>query len=267
MPIRSVYGSSPLTRGKPDPPGGGRRRCGLIPAHAGKTCSGTFLSTRPRAHPRSRGENSGSRFRRSRRRGSSPLTRGKRFGWPAASVGWGLIPAHAGKTFSTRWASWPTWAHPRSRGENPWPPPGRLRAGGSSPLTRGKRASQRAWIVETGLIPAHAGKTPHIVEQQSPEAAHPRSRGENWISPSSYRPVRGSSPLTRGKHDVGWKVFVLDPAHPRSRGENHPLRPVPGRYHGSSPLTRGKRSCALSERGRVRLIPAHAGKTGACSRS
>ena len=50
-------GSSPLTRGK-------QRRhlqtlttIGLIPAHAGKTCSGTFLSTRPRAHPRSRGEN------------------------------------------------------------------------------------------------------------------------------------------------------------------------------------------------------------------
>ena len=34
---------------------------------------------------------------------------------------------------------------------------------------------------------------------------------------------------------------------------------------GSSPLTRGKRGVALSERNRVRLIPAHAGKTRRCS--
>ena len=37
-------GSSPLTRGKPDPPGGGRPRCGLIPAHAGKTKRGQSTS-------------------------------------------------------------------------------------------------------------------------------------------------------------------------------------------------------------------------------
>ena len=51
------------------------------------------------------------------------------------------------------------------------------------------------------------------------------------------------------------------PAHPRSRGENL----VPTQTHtgarGSSPLTRGKLGLPWDGPGRLRLIPAHAGKT------
>ena len=51
-------------------------------------------------------------------------------------------------------------------------------------------------------------------------------------------------------------------AHPRSRGEN--LFPSSHRWstNGSSPLTRGKRGRGLGVHWSVRLIPAHAGKTG-----
>ena len=51
------------------------------------------------------------------------------------------------------------------------------------------------------------------------------------------------------------------PAHPRSRGENFTfLTNLAGRI-GSSPLTRGKRLLAPHLGLRLRLIPAHAGKT------
>ncbi len=70
-------GSSPLTRGKPL--GGGVRARGdrLIPAHAGKTDDRLEGAAHPRAHPRSRGENSAAPVSAATNAGSSPLTRGK----------------------------------------------------------------------------------------------------------------------------------------------------------------------------------------------
>ena len=50
---------------------------------------------------------------------------------------------------------------------------------GSSPLTRGKRYPGARNCLRFGLIPAHAGKTTRAGPVSSPEAAHPRSRGEN----------------------------------------------------------------------------------------
>ena len=50
-------GSSPLTRGKPTHSAQRPHAPGLIPAHAGKTRRGGAAGCRPRAHPRSRGEN------------------------------------------------------------------------------------------------------------------------------------------------------------------------------------------------------------------
>ena len=51
------HGSSPLTRGKPDPAHHDPSRPGLIPAHAGKTRRAPALLRGLGAHPRSRGEN------------------------------------------------------------------------------------------------------------------------------------------------------------------------------------------------------------------
>ena len=136
----NVSGSSPLTRGKRRPEGEGRRRGGLIPAHAGKTVR-SALTVRPRsAHPRSRGENHTLTTLPRCSTGSSPLTRGKRRPAPPVRCRSGLIPAHAGKTRSCGWTCGRRGAHPRSRGENP------SQSGGLRGLA--------------GLIPAHAGKTP-----------------------------------------------------------------------------------------------------------
>ena len=152
-------GSSPLTRGKRRI----RRRTGvpsgLIPAHAGKTRSTGTWAGMSQAHPRSRGENEDFYSESERRRGSSPLTRGKLFVTMTLRVASGLIPAHAGKT---RWRAPSTRsrpAHPRSRGENEAGLGANPHHDGSSPLTRGKRRSPRRWDGARRLIPAHAGKT------------------------------------------------------------------------------------------------------------
>ena len=91
-------GSSPLTRGKLRGAGmtGSRQR--LIPAHAGKTRTARTPRRPGRAHPRSRGENGTGATVGRGAQGSSPLTRGKRFGGVDRAAGYRLIPAHAGKT-------------------------------------------------------------------------------------------------------------------------------------------------------------------------
>ena len=275
------YGSSPLTRGKPQRIAKITERGRLIPAHAGKTTPAGACHMTPPAHPRSRGENfrmgGGGLFRS----GSSPLTRGK----PAAPTNVAelvrLIPAHAGKTPCSRAPSASPPAHPRSRGENGRGELSHVTSPGSSPLTRGKQVNFDSLSIGEGLIPAHAGKTPSYRLACGRGAAHPRSRGENENVWCVSLPHLGSSPLTRGKrappgrHRVpgglipahagktSWRGQMVrpGPAHPRSRGENVPSVNHPVNRWGSSPLTRGKLvGWQLVGRG-PGLIPAHAGKT------
>ena len=153
-------GSSPLTRGKRRQLAGDDCRRRLIPAHAGKTHTVAPNSQPSRAHPRSRGENVFINDPGREREGSSPLTRGKRGEDRFALPGLRLIPAHAGKTPLRLIPSGAPRAHPRSRGENHFEYAAPETIKGSSPLTRGKRAAPRSRPASTGLIPAHAGKTP-----------------------------------------------------------------------------------------------------------
>ena len=198
----------------------------------------------------------------------------------------GLIPAHAGKTWVKRsLGSWP-WAHPRSRGENVRATLTGAEDQGSSPLTRGKLAYAVCVDCRARLIPAHAGKTDVPLSREEMKRAHPRSRGENVGTMPGAGPLLGSSPLTRGKRrrrlcDATLRGLIpahagktrawrapgrRERAHPRSRGENVVLRQLSGVQAGSSPLTRGKRLAPTPEAPALRLIPAHAGKTGAIPR-
>ena len=174
-------------------------------------------------------------------------------------------------------------AHPRSRGENPGRRRRGARAGGSSPLTRGKRPGVRRILRWPGLIPAHAGKTPFRRGARTSTSAHPRSRGENEAGDEKGSTFEGSSPLTRGKLIAtpgGFCSHGLIPAHagktpkarrrhrptrahPRSRGENGLATPSVHEARGSSPLTRGKLRAVRGALVGCGLIPAHAGKTGA----
>ena len=193
----------------------------------------------------------------------------------------GLIPAHAGKTRGHVLVTCARVAHPRSRGENMISTKGTAKSEGSSPLTRGKLEGGDHLRPIRGLIPAHAGKTFQAELEMVQERAHPRSRGENPSLRPMPPPIRGSSPLTRGKHllarqwDVleglipahagktppGWMVSGCRRAHPRSRGENGGLSAHRLIGEGSSPLTRGKLPPREVTAGHGGLIPAHAGKT------
>ena len=137
VPIRD-YGSSPLTRGKRIVIKHSCNKCGLIPAHAGKT-EGSGSRWNPNgAHPRSRGENRVLPWPGWPPCGSSPLTRGKPELAGETQLAQRLIPAHAGKTLDNRRSVIMTAAHPRSRGENRSSSSRVSVTGGSSPLTRGK---------------------------------------------------------------------------------------------------------------------------------
>ena len=131
--------------------------------------------------------------------GSSPLTRGKLDPQSDQRNAHGLIPAHAGKTFRLLFRRVRGRAHPRSRGENHGVESHTIAHGGSSPLTRGKRARAGANSRAHGLIPAHAGKTIQATRRRRRAWAHPRSRGENHGVESHTIAHGGSSPLTRGK--------------------------------------------------------------------
>ena len=256
----SAAGSSPLTRGKQH-----RRRLRLegqrlIPAHAGKTASTAASPGGPTAHPRSRGENIGDASAWRPQVGSSPLTRGKHQAVPAPGLAGGLIPAHAGKTSAYPRLPAASRAHPRSRGENHPLLQEQDGVGGSSPLTRGKPRTRSSPSARAGLIPAHAGKTMRSWIVVADEGAHPRSRGENGCGRRPRVSVKGSSPLTRGKHagararPHAWGLIPAHAgktyrhggaasalgAHPRSRGENGRFVINVVTMVGSSPLTRGK---------------------------
>ena len=213
--------------------------------------------------------------------GSSPLTRGKHLIGCQTSGTCRLIPAHAGKTDGLRVVQPRAWAHPRSRGENCASNVERKPSWGSSPLTRGKRRDRQIQEHPERLIPAHAGKTTAVSRTTTSLRAHPRSRGENVLPARGWASHPGSSPLTRGKHVLVFRVgghpglipahagktsatsrnSSNSSAHPRSRGENL-IQAVPMSVPlGSSPLTRGKRAGRFDRLVNGRLIPAHAGKT------
>ena len=89
------------------------------------------------------------------------------------------IPAHAGKTICNPQPV--TWyeEHPRARGENEFVQVRGVQVGGTSPRTRGKRLGEWHTPIDTGNIPAHAGKTGLKPPLRHACWEHPRARGEN----------------------------------------------------------------------------------------
>ena len=218
---KQAEGSSPLTRGAPAGVPANHGGAGLIPAHAGSTCTWPPPHPPAGAHPRSRGEHTVRNADGTESEGSSPLTRGAR---PARSMpvrSLGLIPAHAGSTEKSSDYSSATRAHPRSRGEHC------IDVGAAAVVGR--------------LIPAHAGSTTPSAWSAAARRAHPRSRGEHAVLARHARVALGSSPLTRGAPRLArWyldharlipahagstcsisSAITSAGAHPRSRGE-HP---------------------------------------------
>ena len=198
-----------------------------------------MLCVRGRAHPRSRGEHSGSFPVVAGAGGSSPLARGTHAGRPHQYRRGGLIPARAGNTPSRSSMLIECWAHPRSRGEHllRMAPGHPLR--GSSPLARGTLTPKRPTTPPLGLIPARAGNTRRGVIRNRVHGAHPRSRGEHLVILMPALPTAGSSPLARGT-----RSFLPPPTGNRglipARAGNTSTHGTPPPPSGAHPRSRGE---------------------------
>ena len=239
------------------------------------------MSSRGTAHPRSRGEHTLGDSNRYLEIGSSPLARGTPSTRQFVAADERLIPARAGNTNLGNLLGLPVAAHPRSRGEHLCPNFTPRFRPGSSPLARGTPVNSPAFYAVKRLIPARAGNTHRYPAPSDSCPAHPRSRGEHFMTLPTLLTDPGSSPLARGTHRVvllryfctrliparagnTWLRFSFQhtpAAHPRSRGEHGILRLRRLLVCGSSPLARGTRRFLCPATSYGRLIPARAGNT------
>ena len=173
----------------------------------------------------------------------------------------GLIPAWAGKTWSSQLALSKLSAHPRVGGENLINAGKNLIQGGSSPRGRGKLKAAFDTIAEKGLIPAWAGKTPTTGRSCLSWRAHPRVGGENGNGPTAGNPMYGSSPRGRGKLAVVGVPFSRVGLIPAWAGKTHwPTRELV--YSGAHPRVGGENLTTFRRKAVMSwLIPAWAGKT------
>ena len=152
-----------------------------------------------RVHPHSRGENPLKTRLRLRQQGSSPLAWGK---WAEVVLlpwGHGFIPTRVGKIRTIGSRRGGGRVHPHSRGENnAWPSCIASRTG-SSPLARGKFATDDQTDETPRFIPTRAGKIAWLQNKGRAEGVHPHSRGENTVEGAKGLWEDGSSPLARGK--------------------------------------------------------------------
>ena len=232
-----------------------------VPACAGFTSGTRSRRSRTWDHPRSRGVYDRDFKAAGDVLGSSPLARGLLGPLGPADIAYGIIPARAGFTPSTRRQSRST--------------------SGSSPLARGLRRPARPPHLHDRIIPARAGFTPRTPPTRSAERDHPRSRGVYGAGSHSGDVSVGSSPLARGLPVRSWRSWrspgiiparagftactrvarVIHQDHPRSRG----VYAAPSRRRldpcGSSPLARGLPRIALGRANNGWIIPARAGFT------
>ena len=172
--------------------------------------------------------------------------------------------------------------HPRVRGERVTRcrhPSGRA---GSSPRARGTGLQPRRHPAHGRFIPACAGNGWIARTHPTPQAVHPRVRGERRWRRRCARSRRGSSPRARGTErahllDVPPCRFIpacagngsadfsltrLLRVHPRVRGERALSPGVQSSSGGSSPRARGTDTLAATVVVGDRFIPACAGNGG-----
>ena len=193
----------------------------------------------------------------------------------------GLIPASAGRTGWWRATATHQTAHPRECGADLDKIEGTDAAAGSSPRVRGGQNRTIHRRVQTGLIPASAGRTSAATAFMLSPRAHPRECGADGEVVPHLFVVAGSSPRVRGGQvfaiasanngrlipaSAGRTVRVRSSplrarAHPRECGADPACRWRSRSVHGSSPRVRGGRSAGTATRIRQGLIPASAGRT------
>ena len=113
-----------------------------------------------------------------------------------------FIPAYAGNAREAVLSAVQDAVHPRIRGERAVRLHLHVMAGGSSPHTRGTLLAARNGVPELRFIPAYAGNAPPPPQTPPARAVHPRIRGERLKQENKLMLEVGSSPHTRGTHEV-----------------------------------------------------------------
>ena len=193
----------------------------------------------------------------------------------------GITPAHAGKTLSSRRHTVQVRDHPRACGENAHAVIVHPLIEGSPPRMRGKHDEHAKDARGRGITPAHAGKTVAGRIAKETGRDHPRACGENYANDFVRFARAGSPPRMRGKPNRsprGERTPGITPAHagktrpradsresvgdhPRACGENARFPSSSTSEKGSPPRMRGKLPRSEYPRFRTGITPAHAGKT------
>ena len=192
-----------------------------------------------------------------------------------------ITPACAGKTRRDHVDLRCEEDHPRMRGEDYFPRTGSLRHAGSPPHARGRLIHKLRRDGNRRITPACAGKTGLRFAWTFCKRDHPRMRGEDTATSSTFPTTPGSPPHARGRHyfkDGDLVGVRITPAcagktrsvragsvdlrdHPRMRGEDRRFRSERRGTPGSPPHARGRLPQALAVARRRRITPACAGKT------
>ena len=175
----------------------------IIPAGAGKSQWFRDENLQNADHPRGCGEKLFGVSTHHHLKGSSPRVRGKVGEASPRSMGYGIIPAGAGKSPKQRPAEQGGRDHPRGCGEKPIVWHASECAIGSSPRVRGKANLNRMKTRHVGIIPAGAGKSSRNARWHSALRDHPRGCGEKSPDANAAANQRGSSPRVRGKVQLG----------------------------------------------------------------
>ena len=150
-------------------------------------------------HPRACGANFRPVSRGCSRFGSSPRVRGKRCKLRQLKQQIRIIPARAGQTHERKEMQKRASDHPRACGANQGAPADPWSQDGSSPRVRGKRDARHVRAGRVGIIPARAGQTLTVIEENGDPTDHPRACGANGRALVRRERAAGSSPRVRGK--------------------------------------------------------------------
>ena len=153
---------------------------------------------------------------------------------------------------------------------------------GDHPRTCGEKVLARLFGPSWGGSPPHMrGKVKSCAAAKTSAWDHPRTCGEKHTINDNMKTVKGSPPHMRGKDSVMYglqRVHGITPAHagkrpvwpgssaahrdhPRTCGEKAAGRIFRAFHSGSPPHMRGKVMALPSKGKKVRITPAHAGKS------
>ena len=184
-------GSSPRMRGSLVSAATCKRNLGIIPAHAGLTVAGSRARVDAPDHPRACGAHHVAHPSTAAMSGSSPRMRGSHAYSLKSGRSSGIIPAHAGLTWTMERLSRSCGAHQVVRIIA-------VRRPGSSPRMRGSRNAYETGLDLVGIIPAHAGLTQRIRNRPRSCRDHPRACGAHFARLRNTDGSKGSSPRMRG---------------------------------------------------------------------